>query len=184
MSESENDPFADYRGRDRAVEDAPSRGAETPRFGRGVAGESAEAPLRRAWRGGIRRVVPLGIAAAAAIAVGLSSSSGARTCRAVPPPMADVTITSPGDRIEDTRPSVRWTSRHEPGQRAARLPHPVGLTGGPRQRYDVWILPEAGDYLEASTLFVARGVTSPLPSTGSSRGRLRHRLYFSQGVRP
>jgi hypothetical protein len=60
-------------------------------------------------------------------------------------PTARVVITSPGDEISETQPRIAWTSKDQPGQ-----------------KYDVWILPAEGDHLTAPTLFVAKGVTSPV----------------------
>lgn len=63
-------------------------------------------------------------------------------------PTARVVITSPGDEISDTRPTVAWNSKDKPGQ-----------------KYDVWILPAEGDFRDAAaapTLFKAEGVTSPV----------------------
>jgi hypothetical protein len=63
-------------------------------------------------------------------------------------PTARIVVTSPGDEITDTRPSIAWTSKDEPGQ-----------------KYDVWILPEEGDFRDAAaapTLFKAERVTSPV----------------------
>lgn len=59
--------------------------------------------------------------------------------------VARVVITSPGDVVSTTRPRIAWTSKDTPGQ-----------------RYDVWILPAKGDQRSAPTLFVAKGVTSPV----------------------
>ena len=60
-------------------------------------------------------------------------------------PTAQVTITSPGDEIGSTQPSIAWTSRDAPGQ-----------------QYDVWILPAEGDHLTVPALFKAGRVTSPV----------------------
>jgi hypothetical protein len=63
-------------------------------------------------------------------------------------PTARVVITSPGDVINDTRPTIAWTSKDKPGQ-----------------KYDVWILPKEGDFRDAvaaPTLFKAERVTSPV----------------------
>ena len=63
-------------------------------------------------------------------------------------PTARVVITSPGDVINDNRPTIAWTSNDEPGQ-----------------KYDVWILPEEGDFRDADaapTLFKAESVISPV----------------------
>lgn len=63
-------------------------------------------------------------------------------------PTARVVVTSPGDEITDTRPTIAWTSKDEPGQ-----------------KYDVWILPKEGDFRDAvavPTLFKAERVTSPV----------------------
>lgn len=62
------------------------------------------------------------------------------------PGTARVVVTSPGDAITSTRPTIAWSSKDKPGQ-----------------KYDVWILPAEGDHLTAPTLFVAKGVTSPVP---------------------
>lgn len=61
-------------------------------------------------------------------------------------PTARVVVTSPGDEVADTRPTIAWNSKDRPGQ-----------------KYDVWILPEEGDHLSAPALFVAKGVMSPVP---------------------
>lgn len=60
-------------------------------------------------------------------------------------PTARVVITSPGDLIGETQPRIAWNSKDPPGQ-----------------KYDVWILPAAGDHLTAPALFVVKGVTSPV----------------------
>jgi hypothetical protein len=60
-------------------------------------------------------------------------------------PTARVVVTSPGDEIMDTRPTIAWNSKDKPGQ-----------------KYDVWILPAEGDHLSAPALFVAKSVTSPI----------------------
>jgi hypothetical protein len=60
-------------------------------------------------------------------------------------PTARVVLTSPGDTISETRPTIAWTSKDKPGQ-----------------KYDVWILPAEGDHLTAPVLFVAKNVTSPV----------------------
>lgn len=60
-------------------------------------------------------------------------------------PTARVVVTSPGDEITDTRPTIAWNSKDKAGQ-----------------KYDVWILPAAGDYLTAPVLFMTKGVTSPV----------------------
>jgi hypothetical protein len=62
------------------------------------------------------------------------------------PATARVVITSPGDEITDSRPTIAWNSKDKPGQ-----------------KYDVWILPGGADHLTAPALFVAKSVTSPLP---------------------
>jgi hypothetical protein len=65
------------------------------------------------------------------------------------PPQAGATarviITSPGDLVAETRPSIAWSSK----DRA-------------RQRYDVWILPAEGNALEVPALFEAKDVVSPV----------------------
>ena len=61
------------------------------------------------------------------------------------PSTARVVITSPGDEISATQPTIAWNSKDKPGQ-----------------KYDVWILPAAGDHLSAPALFVAKSVTSPV----------------------
>lgn len=61
------------------------------------------------------------------------------------PSTARVVVTSPGDQIADTRPTIAWNSKDKPGQ-----------------KYDVWILPAEGDHLNAPALFVAKAVTSPV----------------------
>jgi len=61
------------------------------------------------------------------------------------PATARVVITSTGDEITATQPTIAWNSKDKPGQ-----------------KYDVWILPAAGDHLSAPALFVAKSVTSPV----------------------
>jgi hypothetical protein len=63
-------------------------------------------------------------------------------------PTARVVLTSPGDEITDTRPTIAWNSKDKPGQ-----------------KYDVWILPAEGGHLSAPALFVAKNVTSPVSFT-------------------
>jgi|JI10StandDraft_1071094.scaffolds.fasta_scaffold187753_4 hypothetical protein len=72
---------------------------------------------------------------------------GAITWMFIPrsPPTAHVVITSPGDEVIDTRPTIAWSSKDKPGQ-----------------KYDVWILPAEGDHLTAPVLFVAKNVASPV----------------------
>lgn len=97
---------------------------------------------------GSRRFRPfslgIGLALAAALAVGLV---GLQFIQPKPPAgtMARVTITSPGDLITTTRPTIAWTSKDRPSQ-----------------RYDVWVLPEEGDHLTVAPLLVAEDVTSPV----------------------
>jgi len=61
------------------------------------------------------------------------------------PSTARVVITSPGDEISATQPTIAWNSKDQPGQ-----------------KYDVWILPAAGDHLTMPALFVGKSVTSPV----------------------
>jgi len=175
MTESPRDPFADYPEVVRAIEEAPTRGtgdaelspalllrlertrrealASRAREGGGDRGDREEegasapapAPLRRFPRRAALGWCLAAAAAAAVAAVWLKGPPGVEEPAAPAPAMARVVITSPGDRIEATRPAISWTSRDEPGQ-----------------HYDVWILPEDGDYLGAPALFIAESVTSPV----------------------
>jgi len=172
MTESPRDPFADYPEVVRAIEEAPppretGDGELPPALLESLERIRREALASRAREGGEDREEEAGsapaaaapvrpfprraalgwcLAAAAAVAVAavwLKGPPGVEEPAA--PAMARVVVTSPGDRIEATRPVISWTSRDEPGQ-----------------RYDVWILPEDGDYLEAPALFAAESVTSPV----------------------
>ena len=70
---------------------------------------------------------------------------------------ARVGVTSPGDEITDTRPTIAWTSKDKPGQ-----------------KYDVWILPAEGDFRDpnaAPTLFKAERVTSPVAFASFKPGK-------------
>lgn len=69
-------------------------------------------------------------------------------------PMANVALTSPAATISDTQPVIAWTSKDKPDQ-----------------KYDVWILPAEGDYLKAPTLFIAKGVKSPVAFASMKPGK-------------
>jgi len=67
---------------------------------------------------------------------------------------ANVALTSPTATISDTQPVIAWTSKDKPDQ-----------------KYDVWILPAEGDYLKAPTLFIAKGVKSPVAFASMKPGK-------------
>jgi hypothetical protein len=69
-------------------------------------------------------------------------------------PTANVALTSPTATISDTQPVIAWTSKDKPDQ-----------------KYDVWILPAEGDYLKAPTLFIAKGVKSPVAFASMKPGK-------------
>jgi hypothetical protein len=69
-------------------------------------------------------------------------------------PTANVALTSPTATISDTQPVIAWTSKDKPDQ-----------------NYDVWILPAEGDYLKAPTLFIAKGVKSPVAFASMKPGK-------------
>ena len=70
------------------------------------------------------------------------------------PRVARVVITSPGDTIASTRPTIAWTSKDAPGQ-----------------RYDVWILPANGDHLKVPALYKAENVISPVQFANFRSGK-------------
>lgn len=139
------DPFADEPELLRAIEEAPIRQVE-PIPGPLLAlleRERAEALKKRKEARSFRSVIALAsLGLAAAIAV---SFVFLRPPVSDAPPMAKVTITSPGDSTADTRPVFAWTSKDRPDQ-----------------RYDVWVLPEEGDVLTVPALFEAEDVVSPV----------------------
>ena len=136
-----DDPFRDNADLIRAIENAPPRGdmqvPERVLFG---LEETRSAARRRHSSFGFRHSSLLRLAAVLTFFAGL-------TWLIMPQgvPTAHVTITSPGDETTSTQPVIAWNSQDKAGQ-----------------KYDVWILPAAGDHLTAPVLFVTKGVTSPV----------------------
>lgn len=147
MNESNCDPIRDYPEVLEAMEEAPPRGHVRMPEGLLLSLERERREALEAQRGSrCFRPFSLGLALAlaAALVVGLV---GLQFIQPKPPAgtMARVTITSPGDLITTTRPTIAWTSKDRPSQ-----------------RYDVWVLPEEGDHLTVAPLLVAEDVTSPV----------------------
>ena len=146
MNHNNDDPISHFPDVVRTIEEAPSRG-EIP------LPEPLLFSLERERRDALRRrrsqwparSLAIGLALAAAVAVVLV---GLQFYQPGPRPgeIAKITITSPGDLIDTTRPLIAWTSRDKPSQ-----------------RYDVWVLPEAGDALTVPAVLVAKKVISPVP---------------------
>ncbi len=147
MNESDCDPIRDFPEILKAIEEAPPRGHAPLPEGLLFSLERARREAMEAQRGSRRfRPFSLGLtlALAASLALGLVSLQFTQS-NAPGGTMAKVTITSPGDLITTTRPTIAWTSKDRPSQ-----------------RYDVWVLPEEGDHLTVAPLLVAEGVTSPV----------------------
>lgn len=144
------DPFAEDLTILRALEEVPPHGdlplppglaAALDTTRRTALDRAASARRRRTVGTGLVGLVGLGLAAAAALLLVPRAGDDF----AAPAPMARITITSPGDLVADPRPGIAWSSKDAPGQ-----------------LYDVWILPEEGDFLTAPALFAAKDVVSPV----------------------
>lgn len=134
---NENDPCKENADLVRAIEDAPPRG-DIPMP------EHVIFALERARRDALKRPLFarhfLRIAAAFLLLGALAWQFIPRSTAT-----ARVVVTSPGDSIASTRPTVAWNSKDALGQ-----------------LYDVWILPGNGDHLTAKALFKAEKVVSPV----------------------
>jgi hypothetical protein len=147
MNESDCDPIRDFPEVLKMIEDAPPQGQVQLPEGLLFSLERARREAMEAQRGsrGFRPLtLGLGLALAAALALGLVGLQFIQP-KPLAGAMAKVTITSPGDLISTTRPTIAWTSKDRPSQ-----------------RYDVWVLPEEGDHLTVAPLLVAKDVTSPV----------------------
>lgn len=162
---NEEHPFSENADLIRAIEDAPPRGdiplpqhllfkLESTRRAALTGSGALPAAVTPTSTSPAPRRTPLPVrflwAAAALLILGIS------TWFFIPREVgtAHVVITSPGDAISSTQPTIAWNSKDKPGQ-----------------KYDVWILPSEGNHLEVPELFKAERVTSPVSFASLTPGK-------------